>query len=104
MYGLIKIQKKMTIGKNGIKNLAFASDETFDKYGSIRSIKSIKSIKEIKEIEDNVLAKNVSLDCPAEDRRESELFIDKKLTTKGHILILALASTIFACEFNGSIL
>lgn len=91
----------MTIGKNGIKNLAFASDETFDKYGSIRSIKSIKSIKEI---EDNVLAKNVSLDYPAEDRRESELFIDKKLTTKGHILILALASTIFACEFNESIL
>lgn len=79
----------MSIGKSGIKNLAFVQDSNDS------SIKP--SYGGDSTCEDHVSAnsKVVPLELKP-DESSSPLFRGKELTAKGYILIIALAGTIFA--------
>ena len=78
----------MSIGKSGIKNLAFLQDDSDDSSQPV-----------YKDSEDNVsVSKQAGLQVMQLEQQEvsNSLFKGKNITTKGYILIVSLAATIFA--------
>ena len=71
----------MSIGRSGIKNIAYVEDED-------------GIIEPIKDSEDNVSIKTSKLD--QSNALDSTLYRGEQLTSRGIILIISLAATIFA--------